>query len=81
MTMEERRSWSDADVLCPFFRALSRETITVTCEGWARRSESVTRFRDLKSWHRQIGTHCASRYEHCPVFEMIMECKYPEDLE
>ena len=79
MTKDERKSWTDADILCPFFRALNRERITVTCEGWMRGSVAVTRFRNLTDWHRLIGEHCAGDYGHCPMSGMILDRKYPEE--
>lgn len=70
--------WTDADVKCPFYRADDREQRTISCEGFAAGTDTVSKFGTLRQRDKHMGTYCVEKYESCPVYRCTYECKYKE---
>lgn len=70
--------WTDADVKCPFYICDDRQQRTISCEGFAESTDTVSKFRTLALKERHMGIYCVERFENCPVYQCTYGCKYEE---
>lgn len=70
--------WTCADVRCPFYVADNRPARSISCEGYAKGVDVVSRFRSLALRDRHMGRYCVGRFEDCPVYRCTYACKYAD---
>ena len=70
-------NWADGDVKCPFYQ--ESDAKRVKCEGLTDDSKILVQFRTSEGKNRQIYGWCASKYEACEIYRMIMDAKYKEE--
>lgn len=76
--MKNTKTWTDADVRCPFYLSDSRAARSIRCEGYERGVETHSRFQNLALRDRHMGRYCADRFESCPVYRCTYGCKYAD---
>ena len=69
-------SFSQADVLCPFYKRDNGKT-RVVCEGIVDHSSIVLTFGSPTQCRRQLEIFCCDHYRNCEVNRMLME-KYED---
>ena len=69
-------SWTDADVLCPFYLSDDRAERSICCEGYGKGVDAVSRFHSLTLMDKHMGLYCTGRFERCPVYGCTYGCKY-----
>lgn len=74
----KKLSWTDADVLCPFYVSDSRSSRSISCEGYETGVEALSRFRSLALRDRHMGRYCAGRFESCPLYRCTYANKYAD---
>jgi hypothetical protein len=70
--------WTDADVRCPFYITDDRETRSISCEGFGKGVDAVSRFQTIPLMDRHMGLYCVGRFEDCPVYRCTYGCKYQD---
>ena len=70
--------WTDADVRCPFYITDDRETRSISCEGFGKGVETVSRFRSRALKDRHMGACCVSAFEKCPVYRCTYASRYAD---
>lgn len=79
MASYKKLCWTQADVLCPFYKRDERENRSICCEGFDQGSLVTTKFRDLEHREKHMGSFCAGRYACCPIYKCTYDAKYRED--
>ena len=68
-------TYKDVDILCPFFKELSKRSIS--CEGLTDDSILKLWFSSPKSKDLHVEVFCERRYKNCEIYTML-EKKYEE---
>lgn len=68
-------TYQDVDVLCPFFRELSKRGIS--CEGLTDDSIIKQWFNSPKGKELHTDVFCKKKYTNCEIYRML-EKKYEE---
>ena len=74
----KKTGWTDADVRCPFYITDDRETRSISCEGFGKGVDAVSRFQTIPLMDRHMGLYCVGRFEDCPVYRCTYGCKYQD---
>lgn len=69
---------SGVDVICPFYRKNSKESIT--CEGMIPDTRCMHSFRSAPERAKHMGIFCGAMYRNCEAYAAIME-KYEGDAD
>lgn len=66
-------------VVCPFYSRHNDNRIC--CEGLSENNTINLVFEDSKQQKHYVNDNCEriDHYKQCPIFRMIVECKYKED--
>lgn len=68
-------NYEDVDILCPFFRELTKKSIS--CEGLTDDSIIKQWFEIPKNKEIHANVFCKKSYKSCEIF-MMLEKKYEE---
>ena len=79
MRQDRKVKWTDADVRCPFYISDDQSGRSISCEGYGKGVEAVSRFRTLELKDRHMGLYCTGRFERCPVYGCTYDCKYRDE--
>ena len=78
MANYRKASWTDADVRCPFYLSDNQAACSISCEGFGKGVETVSRFRSRALKDRHMGACCVSAFEKCPVYRCTYASKYTD---
>ena len=72
----KKELWTSADVRCPLNKSTDNPKRSISCEGFTDWSKTTTEFSSIPMKNDHMGRFCASKYESCPIYSMVVETKY-----
>ena len=73
-------SYMQLEVKCPFYK-YDDGRFRITCEGILDESSLAMIFHKKADFETQMRVFCWEHYPKCEIHRMLMENKYPEELE
>lgn len=79
MSNYKKLSWTDSDVLCPFYQECTTKGEVISCEGFVSGMSIRMHFKKRSDKDRHMGIYCANRYKECPMYKCTLAYKYKNE--